>query len=47
MSDTAFEVGPDPSNRTSRRNPALVRWMLRIVTVGLFGAATVAGVTLE
>jgi hypothetical protein len=24
----------------------LIRWMLRIVTVGLFGAATVVGVSL-
>ena len=48
MSDTAFEVGRRiPRIARLAVTPAsLVRWMLRIVTVGLFGAATVVGVTL-
>lgn len=51
MSDTAFQFGrripriarlatvPSPS-------PSLIRWTLRIVSVGLFGAATAVGVSL-
>jgi hypothetical protein len=48
MSDTAFEVGRGIPRiaRLAVTAASLVRWMLRIVTVGLFGAATVVGVTL-
>ena len=48
MSDTAFEIGRRiPRIARLAVAPAfLIRWMLRIVTVGLFSAATVVGVTL-
>ena len=48
MSDTAFESGRRIP-RIARLVTApsfLIRWMLRIATVGLFGAATAVGVTL-
>ena len=48
MSDTAFEVGRRTPRiaRLARAPSSLIRWMLRIVTVGLFGAATLVGVSL-
>ena len=48
MSDTAFEIGRRiPRIARLAVAPAfLIRWMLRIVTVGLFSAATVVGVSL-
>ena len=48
MSDTAFELGrriPRVARLAIARS-SLIRWILRIVTVGLFGAATAAGVSL-
>ncbi len=48
MSDTAFEVGRRIPRiaRLARAPSSLIRWMLRIVTVGTFGAATLVGVSL-
>ena len=49
MSDTAFEVGrriPRIARLAVTAPLRLIRWMLRIVTVGLFSAATVVGVSL-
>ena len=48
MSDTAFEIGRRiPRIARLAVAPAfLIRWMLRIVTVSLFSAATVVGVSL-
>ena len=48
MSDTAFEVGRRTPRiaRLARAPSSLIRWMLRIVTVSLFSAATVVGVSL-
>ena len=48
MSDTAFEVGRRAPRiaRLALASSSLIRWMLRIVTVGLFGAATLVGVSL-
>jgi len=48
MSDTAFEVGRRAPRiaRLALASSSLIRWMLRILTVGLFGAATVVGVSL-
>ena len=48
MSDTAFEVARRAPRipRLAVAPSSLIRWMLRIVTVGLFGAATLVGVSL-
>jgi len=48
MSDTAFEVGRRTPRiaRLAGAPSSLIRWMLRIVTVSLFSAATVVGVSL-
>ena len=48
MSETAFEVGRRAPRiaRLALASSSLIRWMLRILTVGLFGAATVVGVSL-
>ena len=48
MSDTAFEVARRAPRipRLAVAPSSLIRWMLRIVTVGLFGAATAVGVSL-
>jgi hypothetical protein len=48
MSDTAFELGRRIPRiaRLAVAPSSLIRLMLRIVTVGLFGAATALGVTL-
>ena len=49
MTDTAFELGrriPRVARLAIAPSPSLVRWMLRIVTAGLFGVATAVGVNL-
>ena len=48
MSDTAIEVGRRIPRiaRLAIAPSSLIRWLLRIVTVGLFGAATTVGVSL-
>jgi hypothetical protein len=49
MTDTAFEFGrriPRIARLAIGPSPSLIRWTLRIVTVGLFGAATAVGVSL-
>ena len=48
MSDTAFEIGRRIPRvaRLAIAPSSLIRWILRIVTVGLFGVATAAGVSL-
>jgi hypothetical protein len=48
MSDTAFELGRRIPRvaRLAIAPSFLIRWILRIVTVGLFGAATAVGVGL-
>jgi hypothetical protein len=49
MTDTAFEFGrriPRVARLAITPSPLLIRWALRIVTVGLFGAATAVGVSL-
>ena len=48
MSDTAFEFGRRTPRiaRLARAPSSLIRWMLRIVTLGLFGVATPVGVSL-
>ena len=49
MSDSAYELGsriPRIARLSVAAPPLLIRWTLRIVTVGLFGAATAVGVSL-
>lgn len=49
MSDSAYELGsriPRIARLFVVAPPLLIRWTLRIVTVGLFGAATAVGVSL-
>jgi hypothetical protein len=49
MSDAAYELGsriPGIARLSVAAPPWLIRWILRIVTVGLFGAATAVGVSL-
>ena len=49
MSDTAFEIGrriPRVARLAVTPSPSLIRWTLRMVTVGLFVAATLVGVNL-
>jgi hypothetical protein len=49
MTDTAFELGrriPRVARLAIAPSPSLIRWTLRIVTLGLFGAATAVGVNL-
>jgi hypothetical protein len=49
MSDSAYELGsriPHITRLSVVAPPLLIRWTLRIVTVGLFGAATAVGVSL-
>ena len=49
MSDSAYELGsriPRIARLSVAAPPLLIRWSLRIVTVGLFGVATVVGVSL-
>lgn len=49
MSDTTLELGrrlPRATRLAIASPPSLIRWTLRVVTVGLFGAATAFGVIL-
>ena len=49
MSDAAYELGsriPRIARLSVAAPPSLIRWTLRILTVGLFGAATAVGVSL-
>jgi hypothetical protein len=49
MSDAAYELGsriPRIARLSVTASPSLVRWTLRVLTVGLFGAATAVGVSL-
>jgi hypothetical protein len=49
MSDTAFELGrrsPRIARLTIAPSPSAIRWALRVVTLGLFSAATAFGVSL-